>query len=135
MNRVGQLRMALPSLVSYPHAYRDGGLGLLWETTVHQLVEPNADERERVMRYMTGLAEQCRLRVDLVIATPLVSSLSIETVLAMAGGDRQDICQPWNSWDEMRGLARVAAHAVGDDSHVEVATKKSTENPSLQDVA
>ncbi|OAE30427.1 hypothetical protein AXG93_2121s1000 [Marchantia polymorpha subsp. ruderalis] len=54
---VGQPRMALPTFVSYPtsHAYRDGGHGLLWDSTVHQLVEPNADERERAMGFMTGV--------------------------------------------------------------------------------
>ncbi|OAE30300.1 hypothetical protein AXG93_3964s1130 [Marchantia polymorpha subsp. ruderalis] len=37
VNRVGQPRMALPTFVSYPasHAYRDGGPGLLWDSTVH----------------------------------------------------------------------------------------------------
>ncbi|OAE24016.1 hypothetical protein AXG93_4079s1050 [Marchantia polymorpha subsp. ruderalis] len=57
VNRVGQPRMALPTLVNYPasHAYRDGGPGLLWDSTLHQLVEPNADERERAMEFMTGV--------------------------------------------------------------------------------
>jgi len=34
VNRVGQPRMALPTFVSYPasHAYRKGGLGLVWDT-------------------------------------------------------------------------------------------------------
>jgi hypothetical protein len=34
VNRVGQLRMALPTFVSFPtsHAYREGGLGLVWDT-------------------------------------------------------------------------------------------------------
>ncbi|PTQ28729.1 hypothetical protein MARPO_0156s0026, partial [Marchantia polymorpha] len=55
VNHVGQPRMALPTLVSYPasHAYRDGGPRLLWDSTLHQLVEPNADERERAMRFLT----------------------------------------------------------------------------------
>ncbi|OAE25587.1 hypothetical protein AXG93_2982s1070 [Marchantia polymorpha subsp. ruderalis] len=84
--------------------------------TVHQLVEPNADERERAIGFMTGvtaaatvseashrqvlgqaidlncstwivslgLAEQRRLRFDLVVSISLVSSLPTGTVVAMA---------------------------------------------------
>jgi hypothetical protein len=53
VNRVGQPRMALPTFVSFPasHAYREGGLGLVWDTCLQQLVEPNADERERAMGF------------------------------------------------------------------------------------
>ncbi|OAE25242.1 hypothetical protein AXG93_1420s1050 [Marchantia polymorpha subsp. ruderalis] len=143
----GQPRMALPTLVSYPasHAYRDGGPRLLWNSIVHQLVEPNVDERERAMGFMTGvtatasvseasrcqvlgqamdlnsltwivglgLADQRRLRVDLVVSTPLLSSLSTGTVVAMNGSERRDIRHPWSSWDVARGLARVAAHGRG----------------------
>ncbi|CAK9206477.1 unnamed protein product [Sphagnum troendelagicum] len=48
VNRVGQPRMALPTFVSFPasHAYREGGPGLVWDTCLQQLVEPNADERD-----------------------------------------------------------------------------------------
>ncbi|BBN08134.1 hypothetical protein Mp_4g09160 [Marchantia polymorpha subsp. ruderalis] len=169
VNHVGQPRMALPTLVSYPasHAYRDGGPGLLWDSVLHQLVEPNADERERAMGFLTGvtaassvseasrrqvlgqamdlncltwivslgLAEQRRLRADLVVVTPLISSLPTGTVVAMAGGDLRDIRHPWSSWDLTRGLARVDAHAVGDVGHGEVATKEGTENPPLEQVS
>jgi hypothetical protein len=40
--------MVLPTFVSFPasHAYREGGLGLVWDTCSQWLVEPNADERE-----------------------------------------------------------------------------------------
>ncbi|OAE24426.1 hypothetical protein AXG93_4530s1280 [Marchantia polymorpha subsp. ruderalis] len=165
MNHVGQHRMALSTLVSYPasHAYRDDGPGLLWNNTLHQLVELNADERERAMGFITGvtatasvseasrrqvlgkamdlncltwivslgLTKQRCLRVDLVIITPLVSSLPTETIVAMAGGDRQDICLPWSLWDVTRGLARVAAHADGEVSHEKIATKESTYTSSL----
>ncbi|OAE34677.1 hypothetical protein AXG93_230s1010 [Marchantia polymorpha subsp. ruderalis] len=156
VNHVGQPRMALPMLVSYPtsHAYRDE---LLLDSTVHQLVELNIDERERAMGFVTNvtaassvletsrrqvldqamdlncltwivslvLTEQRRLRFDLMVATSLVSSLPIKTVVAMVGDDKRDIHHPWSSWDVTRGLARVAAHAVGDDSHVEMATKEA----------
>ncbi len=55
VNRVGQPRMALPTFVSFPasHAYREGGPGLVWDTCLQQLVEPNADERERAMGFPT----------------------------------------------------------------------------------
>ncbi|CAK9260459.1 unnamed protein product [Sphagnum jensenii] len=57
VNRVGQPRMALPTFVSFPasHAYREGGPGLVWDTCLQQLVEPNADERERAMGFPTGM--------------------------------------------------------------------------------
>jgi hypothetical protein len=34
VNRMGQPRMVLPTFVSFPasHAYREGGLGLVWDT-------------------------------------------------------------------------------------------------------
>ncbi len=34
VNQVGQPRMALPTFVSFPasHAYREGGIGLVWDT-------------------------------------------------------------------------------------------------------
>jgi hypothetical protein len=45
--------MALPTFVSFPmsHAYMEGGLGLVWDTCLQWLVEPNADERERAMGF------------------------------------------------------------------------------------
>jgi hypothetical protein len=47
--------MALPTFVSFPasHAYKEGGPGLVWDTCLQQLVEPNADERERAMGFPT----------------------------------------------------------------------------------
>jgi hypothetical protein len=50
VNRVGQPRMVLPTFASFPtsHAYREGGLGLVWDTCSQQLVEPNIDERENM---------------------------------------------------------------------------------------
>jgi len=55
VNRVGQPRMALPTFVSFPasHAYREGGLRLVWDTYLQQLVEPNVDERERATGFPT----------------------------------------------------------------------------------
>ncbi|KAH8952462.1 hypothetical protein BDL97_09G086500 [Sphagnum fallax] len=46
VNRVGQPKMALPTF---------GGPGLVWDTCLQQLVEPNADERERAMGFPTGM--------------------------------------------------------------------------------
>ena len=56
VNQVGFPRAALPTLVSFPasHAYRQGGPGLVWDERLQQLVEPNADERERAMGFPTG---------------------------------------------------------------------------------
>ncbi len=53
VNRVELPRMALPTFVSFPtsHAYREGGLGLVWDICSQQLVEPNANEKERAMGF------------------------------------------------------------------------------------
>jgi hypothetical protein len=57
VNQVRQLRMALPTFVNFPtsHAYREGGLGLVWDTCSQRLVEPNVDERELAIGFPTGL--------------------------------------------------------------------------------
>jgi len=57
VNRMGQPRMALPTFVSFPtsHAYKEGGPKLVWDTCSQQLMEPNADERERAMGFPTGM--------------------------------------------------------------------------------
>jgi hypothetical protein len=57
VNQMGQPRMALPTFVNFPasHAYREGGPELVWDTCLQQLVEPNADERERAMGFPTGM--------------------------------------------------------------------------------
>jgi hypothetical protein len=55
VNRVGQHRMALPTFVNFPasYAYSEGGLELVWDTCLQRLVEPNINERERVMGFPT----------------------------------------------------------------------------------
>jgi hypothetical protein len=47
--------MALPTFVSFPasHACREGRPGLVWDTCSQQLMEPNVDEKERVMGFPT----------------------------------------------------------------------------------
>jgi hypothetical protein len=47
--------MALPTFVSFPtsHAYRESGFRLVWDTCSQQLVEPNANEKKRVMGFLT----------------------------------------------------------------------------------
>ncbi len=57
VNRMGQPRMVLPTFFCFPasHAYREGGLGLVWDTCSQRLVEPNADERERAMGFPIGM--------------------------------------------------------------------------------
>jgi hypothetical protein len=46
----------LPTLVSFPasHAYRDGKAGVLWDARLACEVEPNVEERERLLGYTTG---------------------------------------------------------------------------------
>ncbi|CAM6104218.1 unnamed protein product [Calypogeia fissa] len=83
VNRVGEPRAALPTLLSAPasYAYRDGRPGLVWDTQVQQLVEPNADERERAMGFTTG-----------VTAVPSISEASRRQVL----GQVMDLnCLTW----------------------------------------
>jgi hypothetical protein len=57
VNRVGQLGMALPTFVSFPtsHAYKEGGPRFVWDICSQWLVEPNANERERVMGFPIGM--------------------------------------------------------------------------------
>ena len=56
VNNVGQPRLALPTLMSHPQsfAYRDGGPGMVFDTSTQRLDEPCADERERAMGFPTG---------------------------------------------------------------------------------
>jgi hypothetical protein len=67
--------MALPTFVSFPasHAYREGGPGLVWDTYLQQLVEPNADERERAMGFPTRMT-----------FVPFISEASRRQVLGQA---------------------------------------------------
>jgi hypothetical protein len=57
VNRVGQPRMVLPTFVCFraSHAYREGGLGLVWDTCSQRLVEPNVNERKRAMGFLIGV--------------------------------------------------------------------------------
>jgi hypothetical protein len=57
VNRVGQPRKVLSTFVSFPmsHAYREGGLGLVWDTCLQRLVEPNANEGKRAMGFPTRM--------------------------------------------------------------------------------
>ncbi|CAM6104272.1 unnamed protein product [Calypogeia fissa] len=56
VNKIGFPRAALPTLLSFPgsHAYRSGGSNLVWDERLQQLVEPNVDEQERAMGFVTG---------------------------------------------------------------------------------
>jgi hypothetical protein len=56
VNCKGEPRRALPTLVSFArlYAFKDNGLGLEWNSTKQEMVEPNADERERAMGFPTG---------------------------------------------------------------------------------
>jgi hypothetical protein len=67
--------MALPTFVSFPtsHAYREGGLGLLWDTCPQRLVEFNTNGREHVMGFPIG-----------VTLVPSISEASRRQVLGQA---------------------------------------------------
>jgi hypothetical protein len=56
VNRKGEPRRAFPTLVSFArlYAFKDNGLGLVWDSLIQEMVEPNADERERAMGFPTG---------------------------------------------------------------------------------
>jgi hypothetical protein len=56
VNRKGEPRRALPMMVSFAHSYsfKDNGPGLVWDSTTQEMVEPNAEERERAMGFPTG---------------------------------------------------------------------------------
>jgi hypothetical protein len=56
VNRKGEPQRALPTLMSYAksYAFKDNGPGLIWDATLEEMVEPNADERERAMGFQTG---------------------------------------------------------------------------------
>jgi hypothetical protein len=56
VNRKGEPRRAFPTLVSFARSYvfKDNGPGLVWDSITQEMVEPNADERERAMGFPTG---------------------------------------------------------------------------------
>jgi hypothetical protein len=58
VNYKGEPQRALPTLVSFTrlYAFKDNGPGLVWDSTTQEMVEPNADERERAMGFSTGTA-------------------------------------------------------------------------------
>jgi hypothetical protein len=59
VNRKGEPRRALPTLVSFArsYAFKDNGPGLVWESTTQEMVEPNADEWERAMGFPMGTTQ------------------------------------------------------------------------------
>jgi hypothetical protein len=67
--------MALLTFVNFSasHAYREGGPGLVGDTCLQQLVEPNSDEREHAMGFPTG-----------VTFVPSISKASLQQVLGQA---------------------------------------------------
>jgi hypothetical protein len=56
VNRKGEPRRAFPTLVSFArsYAFKDNGLGLVWDSITQEMVEPNADECERAMGFSIG---------------------------------------------------------------------------------
>jgi hypothetical protein len=59
VNHKGEPRRALPMLVSFArsYAFKDNRPGLVWDSTTHEMVEPNADERERAMDFPTDTTD------------------------------------------------------------------------------
>jgi hypothetical protein len=62
VNRKGEPRRALPTLVSFArsYAFKDNGPGLVSDSTTQEMVEPNADERKKAWAFprvlLTSLA-------------------------------------------------------------------------------
>ena len=56
VNYKGEPRRILPMLVSFACSYvfKDSGLRLLWDSLTQEMVEPNADERERAIGFLIG---------------------------------------------------------------------------------
>jgi hypothetical protein len=56
VNRKGEPHRAFSTLVSfaYSYAFKDNGPGLVWDSITQEMVESNADERERAMGFPTG---------------------------------------------------------------------------------
>jgi hypothetical protein len=56
VNRKGEPCRAFPTLVSFArsYAFKDNRPGLVWDSITQEMVEPNADERERAMGFPTG---------------------------------------------------------------------------------
>jgi hypothetical protein len=56
INRKGEPRRAFPTLVSFSrlYAFKDNGPGLVWDSITQEMVESNADERERAMGFPIG---------------------------------------------------------------------------------
>jgi len=48
VNKVGLPQVALPTFLSFPHfhAFRNGGLGMVWDSHSSSMEKPNAYERE-----------------------------------------------------------------------------------------
>jgi hypothetical protein len=56
VNRKGEPHRAFPTLVSFArsYAFKDNGMGFILDSITQEMVEPNADERERAMGFPTG---------------------------------------------------------------------------------
>ena len=82
---------ALPTLVSFPssNAYRDDRPGMLLDAATGNLVEPNPDERERLLGYLTGTtaapglseADRFRLTGQCMDANTLKAIFALSVVL------------------------------------------------------
>ncbi len=53
VNRVGLPQTNLPTFLNFPHfrAFRNGGLGMIWDSHSSNMKKPNVDEKERAMGF------------------------------------------------------------------------------------
>ena len=147
-NEVGRPLNALPTLVSYPgsYAFRNGGPGMVINTITHQLEEPNANERERIMglppsttmapqvseaqrRRLLGQAIELRCLTFLLsigLAHQQAISNSTHTLHQLGGGTDADVAtQAFSS-----NLASDQAADAGSIAHC-----AALSYPAQQDVA
>ena len=64
LNKVGAIRVALPTFVTYlgSFAFRTYGLGMIWDDNSQIHEEPIADKRELAMGFLTGTTTTYDLR-------------------------------------------------------------------------
>jgi hypothetical protein len=56
VNRVSLPQVALPTFLSFSHshAFRNGGLGMIWDSHSSSMEKPNVNERKKTMGFLTG---------------------------------------------------------------------------------
>jgi len=56
VNKVGLPQITLLTFLNFPcfHAFKNGGLGIIWDSHSSKMEKPNADEREWAMAFHTS---------------------------------------------------------------------------------